>query len=103
MVERLDMMRALQVIGAEEKSSPEYEELIALQEELDQIVSKINRYERVIREKGCYPKDIHIGIVDFYSFLHGELVFLCWRWGEDKIKYWHSLNKGCANRVKLIG
>lgn len=95
------MMRALQLIGAEEKSSPEYEELIALQEELDQIVNKINRYERVIREKGGYPKDIHIGIVDFYSFLDGELVFLCWRWGEDKIKYWHSLNKGCANRVEL--
>ena len=98
MGERLDAMRVLQFLGGEDSDSPEHAELNEVKTEIDGLLKKINQNERQIREKGCYLKDIHIGLVDFYSFRDGELIFLCWRWGEDKIYHWHYLNKGCPGR-----
>ena len=50
---------------------------------------------------GCVLKDMTTGLVDFYSLRDGELVFLCWRLGEDRIRFWHRLEDGFTGRQPL--
>ena len=54
-----------------------------------------------INQLGCFVKDIERGLVDFYYELNDEVVFLCWRYGEDKINHWHALNSGFTGRRPL--
>jgi hypothetical protein len=46
-------------------------------------------------------KDIDEGLVDFPALQNGETVLLCWKLGEDEIRYWHTLEGGFAGRRPL--
>ncbi len=50
---------------------------------------------------GCVLKDLKLGLVDWYTLRDGELVFLCWRLGEDRIRFWHRVDEGFAARQPL--
>ena len=54
-----------------------------------------------LEDIGGILKDLHMGLVDFYGMRKGELVFLCWKLGEDRIRFWHSLDTGYAGRQPL--
>ena len=43
---------------------------------------------------GCLLKDPEKGLVDFYHEQSGQTVFLCWKYGEQTIRHWHSLEAG---------
>lgn len=56
----------------------------------------------LIIETGCLIKDLEIGLVDFYHVSSSEdAIFLCWKYGEKKVRFWHSLNEGFASRKPL--
>lgn len=49
-------------------------------------------------ELGCIVKDINLGLVDFYA-KHGDKdIFLCWKFGEPEIRFWHDLQTGYSGR-----
>ena len=50
---------------------------------------------------GCVLKDLSVGLVDFYGMRNDELVFLCWKLGEERIRFWHHLQDGFAGRQPL--
>jgi hypothetical protein len=54
-----------------------------------------------IQELGCELKDIDMGLVDFPALREGRVVYLCWRYGEDRLRYWHELDAGFAGRQPL--
>jgi len=54
-----------------------------------------------LEDLGCWLKDINTGLVDFYGLRDGELIFLCWKLGEDRIRFWHTLEAGFAGRQPL--
>jgi hypothetical protein len=54
-----------------------------------------------IAELGVEVKDLDEGLVDFPALHRGETVLLCWRLGEDEIRYWHSVRDGFAGRRPL--
>jgi hypothetical protein len=54
-----------------------------------------------IVELGAVPKDLGIGLVDFPTRLGGREVHLCWRFGEERIGFWHGLHEGYAHRKPL--
>jgi hypothetical protein len=68
----------------------------ALVEELDEVV-------REIEQSGAHLKDVQLGLVDFPSDRDGEVVYLCWQFGEPEIAYWHPLDGGFAARRPLPG
>ena len=51
-----------------------------------------------IAEHGVEVKDIDEGLIDFPALHHGETVLLCWKLGEDAIRYWHRIEDGFAGR-----
>ncbi len=62
---------------------------------------RIARYDsgwRKVRALGGIVKDPQIGLVDFYGRVEGRVVWLCWRYGEDSLGYFHDLDEGYAGR-----
>ena len=51
-----------------------------------------------IAEHGAEVKDVDEGLIDFPALHQGETVLLCWRLGEDEIRYWHRIEDGFAGR-----
>ncbi len=54
-----------------------------------------------IREIGCDLKDIDLGLLDFPALRENHEVYLCWRYGEDRIRYWHEMDEGFTGRQPL--
>jgi hypothetical protein len=54
-----------------------------------------------ILETGCLIKDLDVGLLDFPSVIDNEEVYLCWKLGEDRIRYYHKQNEGFAGRKPL--
>jgi hypothetical protein len=50
---------------------------------------------------GGVPKDMGLGLVDFPHRRAGEVVNLCWKFGEREIRFWHGLDEGYAGRKPL--
>jgi hypothetical protein len=51
-----------------------------------------------IHECGAQVKDVDEGLIDFPALHAGETVLLCWKLGEDEIRYWHRVEDGFAGR-----
>lgn len=54
-----------------------------------------------LEASGCLLKDLNVGLIDFYGMRDGTMVFLCWKLGEDRIRFWHTLEDGYAGRRPL--
>jgi hypothetical protein len=64
----------------------------------------VARYEkgwRDIQGLGAVVKDTSMGLLDFYGRLEGRMVWLCWRYGEDRLGYYHELDTGFSGRRSL--
>ncbi len=69
-----------------------------------EVESEARELARVIDEivdHGAQVKDIDEGLIDFPARRGGETVLLCWKLGEDEIRYWHTLEDGFAGRREL--
>ena len=60
-------------------------------ETLKDVINKIQQYD-------VFVKDVNSGLIDFPSIRDGEVVFLCWQYGEKQIEYWHELEDGFQGR-----
>ena len=76
-------------------------ELGEVAEALERERSAIARCIAGINELGGIVKDLDTGLVDFPALREGEEVLLCWRVGEEDIRYWHGLEDGFAGRQPL--
>jgi len=56
-----------------------------------------------IHATGVEVKDIEMGLLDFYSLIdEDEEVLLCWRLGEQEIRYWHGVHEGFQSRKPIF-
>jgi hypothetical protein len=51
-----------------------------------------------IQDMGIEIKDLTIGLIDFVALYEGREVYLCWKFGEDSIQYWHEIEAGFSGR-----
>jgi hypothetical protein len=53
--------------------------------------------------QGIEVKDLETGLCDFWStsIVEGQPVYLCWRYGEKAIRYYHDPESGFAGRKPI--
>jgi len=68
-----------------------------------QMVREVGHTVEGIHAMGCLVKDLRMGLVDFYSIVDGDPVYLCWQYGEEGVIFYHGLNDGFAGREPLPG
>ena len=47
---------------------------------------------------GAVLKDARMGLLDFYGYVDGKLVWLCWKFGEEAVAHYHGLDEGFSRR-----
>lgn len=80
---------------------PPYTYLAEKKLERDTCVSAIRDAVAQIEQNGCVVKDLDMGLVDFPTLINEEPVYLCWKLGEERIRYWHRTDEGYAGRKPL--
>ncbi|HJY86523.1 MAG TPA: DUF2203 domain-containing protein [Candidatus Acidoferrales bacterium] len=78
-----------------------YESTAKVRLERDQLAEAIKSALERIEATGCVVKDLDVGLLDFPALIDNEEVYLCWRLGEDRIRFWHRQDEGFAGRKLL--
>jgi hypothetical protein len=78
-----------------------YVQTARLRFERDHLAKAVQTAVERIGETGCVVKDLEAGLLDFPALIDNEEVFLCWRLGEDRIRFWHRQDEGFAGRKPL--
>jgi hypothetical protein len=78
-----------------------YEKLATKRIEHTQLAEAMRSALNRILETGCIIKDLDTGLLDFPSRINNEDVYLCWRLGEDRIRFYHRQDEGFAGRKPL--
>jgi hypothetical protein len=55
-----------------------------------------------INRAGAQVKSLEEGLLDFPAKRGEEDVLLCWKLGEDEIRFWHGIDEGFAARKPLL-
>lgn len=64
-------------------------------------LQQISTNLQAIHEMGVLVKDLEMGLCDFPHVRDGRVVFLCWKLGEQEIKWWHETSTGYKDRCPL--
>jgi hypothetical protein len=64
---------------------------------IDQMAAGVARIDAL----GLTLRDIERGLVDFPALASGRQVWLCWKYGEASIAWWHDLDTGFDGRRPL--
>ena len=69
-----------------------------------ELLKSTERFQEIldrIEARGCHLKGLDPGLVDFPHLRNGKEVYLCWRMGEKRIRYWHEIEDGFEGRQSL--
>lgn len=61
----------------------------------------IEALQREIKSFGCVIKNFEAGLIDFLAQIDGRDVYLCWRYGEDQVQFYHELHTGFRGRKAI--
>jgi hypothetical protein len=88
--------------GAERRDTVEWK---ARAERLDGLGIEVRELLQEVQAMGGVVKDLETGLVDFPgrgpAGPDGPVVNLCWKLGEDAVRFWHGMNEGFAQRKPL--
>src|SRR6185437_1173687 len=71
-----------------------YEETAKIRFQREQLAQSLKSALEKIQATGCVVKDLESGLLDFPSVINNEEVYLCWRLGEERIRFWHRQDEG---------
>jgi hypothetical protein len=79
----------------------DYDVAARMRADLNRVVAKVKDALDQIQATGCIVKDLDSGLVDFPSMIKDEEVYLCWRLGEDRIRFYHRQDEGFSGRKPI--
>ena len=83
------------------QSGSKFDQFVKKKQELNAAVSSYYKAIEQLEATGVVIKDVEQGLLDFPSKRFDEEVWLCWKVGEDEIKFWHSKDEGFMGRKPL--
>lgn len=78
-----------------------YEKLAAVRAQHQQLAETLKSSLDRILETGCLIKDLDVGLLDFPAIINNQDVYLCWKLGEDRIRFYHRQDEGFSGRKPL--
>ena len=75
-----------------------FEEYVTLKQNLNSAITKFYESVEILENTGVVVKSIEQGLLDFPSKRFDEEVWLCWKYGETEIKFWHEKDSGFMGR-----
>lgn len=84
-------IEALSAAPGNDLGGPLFSRLTVEVGEIEDLIDRIQSY-------GCVLKSLESGLVDFLCERDGRDVFLCWRYGEPGVGYYHEIHSGYQGR-----
>jgi hypothetical protein len=69
-----------------------------------ELLAAIDAYHhgwKLVERMGGVLKDPRYGLVDFYGHVDNQLVWLCWKYGENEVRHYHRLDEGFSSRKQI--
>ncbi len=101
LAERRQRLSPLLSGKAKKARDPYHEELVQTQKDMDRDMLRLKEYVEELRALGVEPKSGTEGLVDFPAILDGQPIYLCWKFDEPRVLFWHDLESGFAGRQPL--
>jgi len=76
-------------------------QIVELRPALRPVIDAVEALLTEIKECGGQFKGLDLGLVDFPAEINGEVVLLCWQYGEKEISHYHTVGAGFAGRKPL--
>ena len=77
------------------------EELGQVRQDLARDAQQLQDFERELADLGVVAQSATEGLIDFPALMDGRLVYLCWKYDEPEVLYWHDCDAGFAGRQPL--
>ena len=78
-----------------------FKEYVPLKQKLNSMITQFYQSVEVLENTGVVVKSIDEGLLDFPSKRFNEEVWLCWKYGETEIKFWHEKDSGFMARKPI--
>ncbi|MBI1663001.1 MAG: DUF2203 domain-containing protein [Nitrosopumilus sp.] len=78
-----------------------FEEYITLKQQLNSAITKFYEAVEILENTGVVVKSVEQGLLDFPSKRFDDEVWLCWKYGETEIKFWHEKDSGFMGRKPI--
>jgi hypothetical protein len=96
-------MRALASETGVELADLSTEDLLRARPAARVLVEELEAVVGEIEGTGAVLKDVQLGLIDFPAEREGEVIYLCWQFGEPEVAFWHRLDEGFVGRQPLPG
>lgn len=98
---RADVMRAEQALQAALASGSGLDEYSRRKQALNSALTAFYSAIEDVEGMGVALKGLDEGLIDFPSRRFDDDVWLCWKYGEGEIKFWHEKDSGFGKRKPI--
>ena len=94
----MDIQEELQNLS---DSNCSFEKFIKKKQELNHAVTSLYNMIQELEDLGIMIKSVDEGLLDFPSIREDEEIWLCWKFGENQVKFWHRKEEGFMGRKPI--
>jgi hypothetical protein len=94
----IDIQEELQNLS---DSNCSFEKFIIKKQELNHAVTSLYSMIQKLEDMGVMIKSVDEGLLDFPSIRYDEEIWLCWKFGENQVKFWHGKEEGFMGRKPI--
>ena len=77
------------------------EELDIIDKRIANSLSKLQPYVDELENLGCTVRDFQYGVIGFYGDWYGQIVYFCWKDGEELCTHYHNIEEDYTKRKPL--
>jgi hypothetical protein len=78
-----------------------FETYVLLKQKLNSAITAFYEALELLENIGVVVKSVEQGLLDFPSKRFDQEVWLCWKYGETEIKFWHEKDSGFMGRKPI--
>lgn len=82
-------------------TSNKFEDYVLMKQKINSAITQFYTAVEILENTGVVVKSIDQGLLDFPSLRFNEEVWLCWKYGETEIKFWHDKDSGFMGRKPI--
>ena len=94
----IDIQEELQNLS---DSNCSFEKFITKKQQLNHAVTSLYSMIQKLEDMGVMIKSVDEGLLDFPSIRYDEDKWLCWKFGENQVKFWHGKEEGFMGRKPI--
>ncbi len=96
-----DITKLEQQLQTSLSTTDSFEKYVTLKQKLNSAITKFYESVEILENTSVMVKSIEQGLLDFPSKRFDEEVWLCWKYGETEIRFWHEKDSGFLGRKPI--